>query len=176
MAIVPAVPTFDVGVLNTTTMNQLSSVLSFLSAPPAALLRQTVAQSLTTATWVPITFTTEDFDTVNGHDNSTNPSRYTAVYAGRYRCSGAVAFAASATGRRLTKWMVNGSDVNGSGIYSPATAASVAKVPAATMDIYLNVGDYLELAATQESGGTINTAVGGPTDTSIMCVRWAGTA
>lgn len=151
--------------------------LTFLSSPPRMQARQTVAQSLTSGVFSAITCTTEDYDqdpngTSTQHDTVTNPSRFTALFSGRYTLSGAVGFAASATGRRLTKWQVNGVDVNGSGLAIPATAASVGKIPAVTIDVLLAVGDYVELLGAQESGGALNTAVGGATDQSFMKVLW----
>lgn len=172
MAAVPTLPTFGPGVLTTTQLSQLNTATSFLRDPPRAQLRQTVAQALTTGIAAAVTFTTEDYDTAGAHDTGTNPSRYTSAYPGRYEVSGAAAFAFHATGRRSTKWQINGIDVPGSQISLPATAASVCAVPARTMEVYLDVGDYLELIAIQESGTTpLNTAVT-TSDQSLMRVRW----
>lgn len=171
MAAVPTLPSFVDGVLPTSQLTQAMAALAFMMDPPRAQLRQTVAQSLTTGIAAAVTFTTEDYDTALGHDTSTNPSRYVSQYPGRYKISGGASFAANATGRRITKWQINGADVMGSQVSLPTTAASVCGVPARTLEVYLDVDDYLELIVIQESGGALNTAVSS-SDQALMCVRW----
>lgn len=173
MTAVPVTRTWVAGevVLDSHFNNNIRDVLNFLLAPPIVQARQTVAQSLTNGVFADLTFTTEDVDSAGMHSNVTNTPRFTAVYAGWYRYSGSAAFAASATGRRLTKWSLNGSDIAGSGLYLPATAASVQSMPAKTMLIFQNVSDFVILAAAQESGGSINTAVGS-VDQSVVNAKW----
>jgi len=164
VAAVPVPHTFVDGVYTSSEANTyLRDPLLFLMTPPSAQLRQIVAQNLTTSVGAAITFTTADWDTDylggTGHSNSVNTSRYTANYQGKYLVAGAVAFAASAAGRRLTWWAVNGVTVNASETAGPTTAASSCEVVARTMEVPLNVNDYVELWAQQESGGTIATNV-----------------
>lgn len=180
MATVPVPRTW---VLNedVTSANMVSGItdpLAFLLAKPRAELRQTVAQTLTTAVAAPLTFTTEDVDTdvagVGGHDNSSNTSRYTARYAGWYRVSGAASFAANSTGRRITYIAVNGSVVNASETISPASATGSSHALARAKCVYLNVGDYVEIQAMQDSGGNLATSSGFGPSNSNMSIQWEG--
>lgn len=174
MAAVPVTRTFVSGevVLASHFNTNINGPLGFLLAPPIFQGRQTVAQTLTTGVFAAITMDAEDVDSAGGHSTSSNTSRYIAQYAGWYILGGVAGIAANATGRRLTKWRVNGSaDVNGSGVFSPSTAASVVKVPLATIKVFLNVGDYVEAMVAQESGGNVNTAVSA-TDQSYAGADW----
>lgn len=177
MAIVPVLPPVTAGaVYPTSSPSALIAAAAFAQKPPMAQLRQIVAQSIASGSFVAITFTAadvdQDFAGTFGHSNSVNTSRYTANYAGWYEVSGAVAWAANATGRRASQWFVNGAGVAGSQQATPATAANDAEVPARTMMIYLNVNDYIELQGFQESGGALNTFVGSTPGQSHMMVRW----
>jgi len=171
VATVPTTPDFTSGVSSSTQFNQLSDAIDFLLSPPIAELRQTVAQTLTTGVWASVTFDVEDKDSVSGHDTVTNNSRYTAVYAGWYQCSGGVGFVVNATGIRGTRWSVNGTALNGSQTSEAPTTVTAAQWTPRTKQIYLNVGDYVELQAFQSSGGNLNTDVT-TTNQSHMSVRW----
>lgn len=172
MTAVPALPSaFVVGKARASDMELLRLALSFSLNPPIAELRQTVAQTLTTGVTTAITFTTEDVDSVNGHDTVTNPDRYTAVYAGWYQVSGGCSFAASAVGQRIVVPTVNGTLVNGSGADVQSTAALTCFIPIRTKLIYLNVGDFVQLTAFQNSGGNLNTDVTTYQQPNIS-VRW----
>lgn len=159
--------------------SKLVDPINWLLKPPLARLRQTVLQSINTSTFTAITFTTEDVDTdvngVGGHSTSITTSRYTANQAGWYQLSGAVGYAANATGRRLAAFYVNGTILNGSQVALAATAANDAAIPARTMVAFLNVGDYAELYGYQESGGALNTFVttGGQ---STFEIRWVSSS
>lgn len=137
--------------------------------------RQTAAQALANATDVAITFTTEDHDVGNAHSTSSNTSRYVAAAAGVYEFSGGVAYAASASGVRITKWAKNGAFINGSDIcmLGPGAGAA-ARIPARTIQVTLAVTDYVELQAYQDSGGSINTFVTSGV-CSTMTVKYLGT-
>ena len=173
--IVPAVPDFPTGISSPSLLNQLGDVVAFQLAPPIARLMQTVAQSLTTGAYTPITFDTHTVDTnIAGtpqHDDVTNNSRFTAVYPGWYSPGGGTGFAANSAGRRGNRWQVNGTFINGSLVILSATATGGCYVPTRRELIYLNVGDYLELTAFQDSGGALLTAVGAD-QSSTMTVYW----
>lgn len=173
MAVVPAVPPIVTGVLPTSTQSQIAQVESYLVAPPIAQLRQDTVQALgTSGTFFPITFDAEVVDSVGGHDNVTNNSRYTAVYAGWYEIDGGVAFAANATGSRFTEIAVNGSAVGGGVASAPATAGIGLWLPVRATLTFLNVGDYVEIWGRQDSGGALNTDVGTQSGKSSMTVIW----
>lgn len=171
MTTVPAPPEIRPGVLSTSTLNQINTMLVFLAKPPAAELRQTVVQPLTSTVWASLTFDVEDYDSANAHDTAINSSRYTAVYPGWYLCSGQGDFAVNATGIRATRWMVNGTIQNSSNIHTGAFSPLNGAVPARTKLIYLGVGDYLELQGFQSSGGALNT-VASAGEQSGMTVKW----
>lgn len=173
-----AVPTPRTWALNevATSPNMNSGIgdpLTFLLTRPVAQLIQVAAQNLAVfPTYTPITFTTEAVDTANGHDNTTNPSRYTAAYPGWYCVSGAVSFAGSATGRRWLNWRVNGTVVPGSQVVVAASIAADISVPARTCLVFLNAGDYVELACTQDSGGVLATYVGSAEARATATIVW----
>jgi hypothetical protein len=176
MAVVPATHSFVDGSATSSEMNTyVRDPLLFLMTPPIARLVQTVAQSITSAVATSLTFDTETVDTnvsaTSQHDNVTNNSRFTAVYAGWYSCGGGSGWAANVTNRRGIRWAVNGTAINGSNALVPATGTGTCQVPARREFVYLNVGDYVEAQGFQDSGGALNTAVS--TDQqSNMTVRW----
>lgn len=150
---------FGVGIIDSSDLNtKLVAPIDFLLDPPRANLRRASTQTLTTATATAIQFDTEDVDTVNGHDNATNPSRYTFQYPGRYWIAGGVGYVAGATGRRGAWWRVNGTDLNASGAMIQSTAASPCIVVARPMMITVNASDYLELIGYHEQGVNLNTS------------------
>lgn len=167
-------PTFAAGTYpNALAMERLVNQVDLLTNPPRARLRQTVAQSVATGTFTPITFDTEAFDTHGGHDTSTNTSRYTCRIAGYYQFSGKVCWSGNSTGRRASQWWLNGTVITGTQVaYAATTAADVEHV-VLTLDVAMAVGDYVELAGYQDSGGSLNTIVTFDTP-SMMNVRWTG--
>jgi len=176
VAFVPDTKTFTNSVLDSSDINAfIRDPIRFLLNKPIAELRQTVAQSLASGAWQSLTFTTEDVDTdpagTGGHSNSVNTSRYTAVYAGWYLCSGGVGFDASAVGDRGIRWMVNGTAVLGSGVFLATSPLLTTLVPARVKRILLNLGDYLEMQAWQDTGGALNTNVSGENQSS-MSIAW----
>ena len=178
----PAVPetkagwTNGVDALNTTNLNAyLRDPIAFLMRPPHANLRQTATQAIANGVTTAVAFNTEDVDTdvdgVGGHSTTTTNSRYTARYAGWYQLSGGVCFASNATGYRFARWLLNGAAVPGSEVRISATATSITQVSARTVEVYLNVGDYVELGASQSTGASLSTSATDP-DQSSMTVRW----
>lgn len=140
-----------------------------------ATLRQTSVQSLANGTSVPINFDVADIDTVGGWDAAL-PSRYTSHVPGRaiFQCSGGVTFAANGTGIRTVQFRVNGgSDMAGTGVSHPANATLTQRIASRTSHILLNEGDYVEIAAFQNSGGALNTGVTG-IEQSTLEVRYVG--
>ena len=161
MAVVPSSHTFTSGVATSSEAN--------------AYIRDPVADSTITA----VTFTAEDVDTdvtgTGGHDNVTNNTRYTAVYAGWYQVAGGINFTANGTGDRFAWWRVNGTDVNGSSGFLGADATNDNVVMPRTKLVFLNVGDYVELIGFQSSGAPLNTLVSGRAQ-SNMSVVWVSNA
>jgi hypothetical protein len=172
MAAVPGTHDFADAQATSTEMNTfVRDPINFLLSPPIAALRQTVLQTITTATMTACLFDEEIIDSVDGHSTTVNTSRYTAVYAGWYQVAGGTGYAANVTNRRANRFAVNGTLVNGSGVYLPTTATSTCETPSRAFFVFLNVGDYVEFYIYQDSGGNLNTAVTTDQQCSFM-IRW----
>jgi len=141
----------------------ISGPVNFRRSPPIFQGRQTTAQTaLTTATFTAILFDTEDVDSANGHSTSSNTSRYTAQYTGWYRAGGGMAFAGNATGRRLSRFIVNTSTVvAGSLSGNPGNAAVIGYALRPTL-VFLNQTDFLETFGFQDSGSGLQPFVTNP--------------
>lgn len=117
-------------------------------------------QTLTTAVAALISFAGEDFDTHGMHDTVTNNSRLTTVIPGLYIVGWCIPFAPSATGIRTIELLVNGAVGGGTEGYGfitmPNNGASSPTINTGSMLLRLNAGDYLELRATQTSGGNLD--------------------
>lgn len=146
-------------------------------AVPLAQMRQTVVQTLSNVTFSDITFTTEDFDTYNGHSTSVTTARFTAPagMTGVFEFAGGVAFAANATGIRLTQWAKNGSALPASDAGTPSFGASAAaRVAARTVQVHMVGGsDYVTLQGFQDRGGDLDTFSSGAAASS-MTVKYIG--
>ena len=144
---------------------------TFLTGVPALEVYQATLQSIPNATWTAISQDGTITDTDGQHSNSVNNSRFICQVAGWYSASGAVGFASNSTGSRGAGIYKNGSPLT---IASGAiTAASNTNHVAVAGEVFvtMNVGDYLELAGWQNSGGALNTITTGQY-TSYLYVRW----
>lgn len=164
MATVPSSHDFTGGPATSSEANAyIRDPIAFLLNRPVAELYSTVAQSLGSGVFTSILFELEAVDTdpsgTGGHSTSSNTSRFTAVYAGWYSCSGKVSFAANATSYRGATLAVNGSAVGRTGVLMDNNGGATAMVvPLPDMMVFLNVGDYVEIQGTQASGAGLNTA------------------
>lgn len=162
MPTVPNSHTFTDGVATSSEANSyIRDPIQFLLRPPIAKLTAAAAQNHTsTGNWQALNWGAEivdtDVDGVGGHDNSTNPSRYTARYAGWYLVAASVSWAANSTGRRGLKFVVNGTAVLSGSVFWAASIASAIEIPGKTDLVYLNVNDYVETHAFQDSGGNLS--------------------
>lgn len=154
----------------------LSSAMSFfIGGMPLCIVRQTVAQSIPNTGGTAITFDTEDIDRDGMHSTVTNTSRLTAQTAGYYSAYGLAAYASNATGSRAAILSINGTGVAARAAFTAAiTGVAIGNGVGISTMVYLNVGDYLELLARQDSGGALNTGVVSPQ--SALSVRWVSTA
>ncbi len=148
--------------------------VNFIIAPPLFVGYQTSAQSITTATWTSLLMDTEVIDRDGGHSTVTNTSRYTAQTAGYYRCSGLFSIAGNTTGRRGTRWAVNGTVITSTDVLLPSASAT-SGFPTYTREVFLNVGDYVELQVFQDSGGSLNTPTAAENQSGVA-LRWVSTA
>lgn len=128
--------------------------------------RQTVSQNIAASTATALTFTTEDFDTDNGHDTGSNTSRYTCQTAGKYEFYGAFSFAGDTTGQRYGLWYKNGAAINGGAVRGPGSA-NATMIAMRTLIIDLAVSDYVELYVSQNTVGALATLVTGDTQATM---------
>lgn len=107
---------------------------------------------------------------------STVPTRWAAPYTGWYTLSGMVGLAGSSGGTvRGACWFVNGSGADG-GLgreVAGSWSATYTTVVAPTLPVLLEAGDYVELVAVQNSGGSLNTTSSG-IGASYMAATYGG--
>lgn len=179
----PAVPqtkatwTSGVDPLNSTNLHAfLRDPIRFLMSIPAAELRATSTQSIPSGSFTSLLFQVEtldsDVDAIGGHSTSVNTSRYTARYPGWYRVSASFTWGSSATGRRGGRYAVNGTSVPGSAVLQAAGIAAAVTSVMPSMLVRLEEGDYLEVAAFQDSGGSLST-LNSSDNQSRMTVEWS---
>jgi hypothetical protein len=127
-----------------------------LENPPLAVLQQTVTQSIANGSWTVMPFDTEIVDSYSGHSTVTNTSRYTCQLAGWYRVTVRAAFATNSTGSRGARVHKNGAYIQGGA--NLLGAGTLNAIVEASHVLLLAVGDYVEGAAGQNSGGSLSTA------------------
>jgi hypothetical protein len=112
--------------------------------------------SLNNNTITVLTLDSERWDSDTIHDTSSNTSRLTCKTAGKYIVTGNVSFASNATGERVAYINLNGATNAAISKTNAAQTASAPTVLTVTTIMDLAVNDYLELAALQNSGGSLN--------------------
>ncbi len=135
---------------------------NFWLARPLCIMRQSVAQAITTGSWQAITFDTEDVDRDAAHSPSTNPGRFTAKTPGYYSMSYAVAIEANNVGWRGARIQLNAtessttvlarSSMNAANPYDSALSGAGI--------IYMNgTTDYAQVIVYQDSTANRNTYI-----------------
>lgn len=127
-------------------------------AVPTVQVYKTAAggQSLTTATYAPVTFESEAWDNRSMHSTVSNTSRLVAPVAGKYRVSATITFTANTSGARAINFRVNGSTTQRYGTISvPASTGGLATQLSTSTELDLAAGDYVEVWAYQNSGGDL---------------------
>lgn len=121
-------------------------------AVPEARVYHTANQSTASGVLLPLLFNSERFDTDGIHDTATNTSRLTCRTAGKYLLFGAFEMTPGGTGFRQI-----GVLLNGAAFVVVQTMAPATNVRLAVSTVWdLAVNDYVELCATQDSGGPLN--------------------
>lgn len=133
----------------------------------AVRVRKTATQSLPNGVETPVTYDTEDFDTSDMHDNAVNNSRLISKTGGKYMVVAGIDFAINLTGNRSTRLRKNGTTIIGSQQAGASQAAGDPILQAIAI-VHLEVGDYVEQLAFQNSGGALNIEMA---DTSFSMVR-----
>lgn len=123
------------------------------AAQPCARVRHSANQSIASGGAAKVlTFNTEDYDTDSIHDNGVAPSRLTCQTAGHYLIIGQAEWQSNTSGRRTLTIVLNGATYIA--ISNDIAAGPNGQVVMTTS--LLNVGDYVELTAYQDSGTNLN--------------------
>ena len=131
------------------------TVQDFLLNPPrACAYASATTTTLTSGVFADITFDAEDYDSDGIHSTTTNPSRLTIQTPGSYLVTCGVNFGnnGSGTGRALSL-KKNGTEV---GYQFAANVALTLRFGMTTIVNNLVAGDYLTLAAYQNSGANLS--------------------
>lgn len=138
---------------------QLFNGLTFLLGKPVGQLATTTTQSIPNSAFTGVQFNSSSLDNYAGHSNVTNNSRYTAQVAGTYILSGALIFAANATGFRELTWYRNGIELtNARSVWPNPSGATSGSLYLPAFPVSAVIGDYFEMFAFQNSGGALATA------------------
>jgi hypothetical protein len=127
-----------------------------------ARLNNSSNQSLLNATPTALTFNTETYD-FGGLYNAARNTRLTALVSGIYQIFGTCSFSSNSTGFRRLQCFLNGIS-NIVITDNPANASAATTNVSISASYYLNRGDYVELFARQDSGGTLNSIASIPTN------------
>lgn len=127
--------------------------------PNVCQSRRDTAQSIPNATWTAISWNADAFDTTGLHNASTNDDSFYIKSPGVYRIEATVQFDASATGGRLAKVEINGSDIDSS-IMQSAPVSGQATNAFTTTTRFLSSGDRIRILVYQNSGAALNTIAG----------------
>lgn len=157
MATLPNPRTWTVGELLTAAKlnTDLRDGLNFLLSPPLAVLRLSADITISNNSVTGVSWNSEAIDRDGGHDNVTNPTRYTAQTAGWYDVGIAIAWFTNTTGQRQ---IIIGGNVSAglAGNVAPGSASGTLTYMSAARTHFLNVGDYVYAEVWQNSGGSLN--------------------
>lgn len=128
----------------------------FYTAPPICRLTQTTAQSTTSGTYSALGMNVTLVDPDGGHSNSVNNSRYTCQVPGWYLVSGYAAWTNTAGQFDVYAGVAkNGALLQGA-LQVLQKSPDFSGINCEAM-VQLAVGDYVEIWARQDSGGSVNT-------------------
>lgn len=105
-----------------------------------------------------IAFDSERYDTDTMHSTVTNNTRITITTAGKYHVGGNIEWTTGAGTLRLLRVLLNGTTVIANSLMPPVSG-NVTRM-AVECDYIFAAADYIELQGVQDSGGSINIAVG----------------
>lgn len=125
----------------------------FQANPPACRAYNNANVNVPNATVVTIPLNSERFDTNGMHSTSVNTSRITFVTAGLYIVTGHLDIQTNAAGIRFVGIELNGSSELAWQI-APGRASGGTVISVSTVYKFV-AGDYVELLAFQDSGGTL---------------------
>jgi hypothetical protein len=126
----------------------------------AARVIRTSAQTIPNNTWTAVSFSQATFDDrpseLSTHWSSGTPTRLTCRVAGTYYVYGSVMFTANTNGDRMIGIRLNGSQFWFTSNTRAVTVATLNTILDVSGIIKLNIEDYIELMAFQNSGGGLN--------------------
>ena len=128
--------------------------LILAAGSPAARVYNSANISIPNATLTALTFNSERFDNDSIHSTASNTSRLTATTAGVYSISGNFTMAPLGSGKGLIGVRLNGSLIIAYQRFAGITATNL--IQAIQTTYKLDVGDYVELVAHQDSGSALN--------------------
>jgi hypothetical protein len=131
---------------------------AFVSGQARVSAFHSTTQSINSASATKLNFDSEDFDVGVMHDAVTNNTRVTipASNGGVYLVIGGTAFAPNATGYRQLDIFKNNTTILASITVPTNTAGSPSGVFQVSCLVSLAATDFLELLATQNTGGALN--------------------
>lgn len=155
-------------------LDEISTALNYLLAPPRAYAYKTADGALANTTWDAINLGAEAYDSQALHDNVTSNSRLTAPESGLYNITAHLTFATNSGGVRGLDIRKNANAVQTGGtdlalVIIAGNGTTEARL-IATVDVQLVAGDYCEVFAYQSSGAPLN-VIGGIANTYMHC-RW----
>lgn len=112
-----------------------------------------------------ITLDTESYDYGGLHSTSSNTERFTIVHPGLYRITANGQWAGNTSGYRNLRILLNGSTIIGTQQLAPTPTGGTQMNCVATY--YLNAGDYVHVAAYQNSGISLNLETSGVFSPSV---------
>lgn len=155
--------------------NALRDAGNWFLQKPSVGLYQSSAQNFLTAGAGAVVWDTEQWNTGDGmHSVSTNPTRVTFPWTGKYEIYTKISFVANGTGIREFQVKVGAAGNVASGVqwfdwHAPASASEQIDPPASFI-LPANAGDYMEVFARQDSGGGLNLNTGYPQ--TMLNVIW----
>ena len=132
------------------------SIDDYIGTMYACYVYQTAVTSISGSATT-VLFDTELFDSASMHSTSSNTGRITAPVDGLYSVDAMVAFASNATGYRDITVNRNGTAYLRD--RSPAISG-ISTIARCSGLITMTAGQYLEVAALQNSGGNLDTVTG----------------
>ena len=132
-------------------------------------------QTISNNTGTTVNLGNETYDTDGFHSTSTNTSRMTIPSGknGYYLVIGKIGYFSNTTGARQVRLLKNGTIIEfNSAASAGAGAAGNKTVYSSSAIINCAVGDYIEMAAYQDSGGNLN--LDGSSDTTSLTIQFLG--
>lgn len=147
---------------------QVRDLGNFVLGVPQFEGYQTTAQTIPATTNTAVALDTNSIDTYSGHSTTVNNTQYFAQIAGYYTVRGLVTFSSNPNGQRFASIAANGTTIARTTTSCSAVNGFATGLATGTATVFLNVGDYLQLQATQLAGGPLALAA----FSSVLNLEW----